>query len=301
MTSLGTIKERLVEGPNGRVPAYKFVPLVTKLSKEHQITLSPTLAKKFTPENIFGSGCIYLREAINEMQTGPGVVKLTVIRHAQTPHNKKKIFQGDTNTPLSTHGKLQADLTGDFLSNEHVDTIIMTELERTQKTAEAIISRLKQNDQPSIFSYGQLNERRLGELTLVPLPLILKPQAHIITTGNEISVSHLPLGGENVHHMQNRAEEVAADIKQGRYGNHVVVVLHYISGKCIIGKLLGLNAREIDNMVLDNASISRFLIFPHNNGSNEHSIIGSMNFTGHLKPAKAIENIFPLTEIPLIH
>lgn len=66
-------------------------------------------------------------------------MKITAVRHGETNENAKEIVQGQTFGTLSEKGLQQIEELGLKLQNEHFDVVYASDLERCQKTAEAIM------------------------------------------------------------------------------------------------------------------------------------------------------------------
>lgn len=73
------------------------------------------------------------------------MVTILIIRHAQTDHNKLKILQGHTNTPLNPAGLLQAQKLGAYLAKQgvKVDAAWSSDLERCRETTEAVLTAVE--------------------------------------------------------------------------------------------------------------------------------------------------------------
>lgn len=90
-------------------------------------------------------------------------LRVLIIRHGETRENVERIIQGQLDTDLNDKGKLQAQLTGDFLSTTRIDRIISSPLRRAADTAQAILNR--QSDKKLKLEYDdRLKERAFGVL-----------------------------------------------------------------------------------------------------------------------------------------
>ncbi len=68
-------------------------------------------------------------------------MRIYIVRHGETCHNRKKLFQAD-DEPLSDLGKEQASCTADKLSKSDIDFVITSSLLRARQTGEIIASKL---------------------------------------------------------------------------------------------------------------------------------------------------------------
>jgi broad specificity phosphatase PhoE len=69
------------------------------------------------------------------------VVKLFIIRHAESEWNPIGRYQGLLNPGLSERGLKQAELLGRALEKEKIDVIYSSPLRRTYQTAQEIAKR----------------------------------------------------------------------------------------------------------------------------------------------------------------
>lgn len=66
-------------------------------------------------------------------------LRVLIIRHGETRENVERIIQGQLDTDLNEKGRLQARLTGEYLSSTRIDRIISSPLRRAADTAKAIV------------------------------------------------------------------------------------------------------------------------------------------------------------------
>lgn len=70
-------------------------------------------------------------------------MKLYVTRHGETPYNVENRICGISDISLNEHGKKQAQIIGEKLSQYHIDYIIASPLKRAQETANIISHQIK--------------------------------------------------------------------------------------------------------------------------------------------------------------
>jgi len=87
-------------------------------------------------------------------------MELILIRHGQTTSNHAGIHQGWNNVSLSEQGKMQAEITAEFLKNFMLDKIYSSDLERTRETAGIVFSYRKAD----IIYDTRLREINVGSL-----------------------------------------------------------------------------------------------------------------------------------------
>jgi len=88
---------------------------------------------------------------------------LTIVRHGNTYDNNRWRVAGNTDSPLNSNGKHQANLVAKRLQNDHFDQVCSSDLSRAFDTAVSIV-RLNNdnNDEKRIEKYPELRERHFG-------------------------------------------------------------------------------------------------------------------------------------------
>jgi broad specificity phosphatase PhoE len=83
-------------------------------------------------------------------------MKLYIVRHGQTDHNKNNLRQGSIDTLLNEEGKKQSLLLQEEFKNKHVDVVLSSPLKRAHETASLVMPN------HSIILDNRLSERSLG-------------------------------------------------------------------------------------------------------------------------------------------
>ncbi|ORX36168.1 histidine phosphatase superfamily [Kockovaella imperatae] len=86
---------------------------------------------------------------------------LYFVRHGETDDNANGIIQGQKDTPLNDHGRLQAELLADRLENISFDQAWTSELSRARETAEILLSR---HPHTPLYTHPKIKERFLGSM-----------------------------------------------------------------------------------------------------------------------------------------
>ena len=86
------------------------------------------------------------------------MASLTLIRHAETIWNRERRMQGQTDTPLSDVGRMQAAALGERLAKESFVALYSSDLTRAWDTAHAIAQRTGHD----VIAAPELRERRFG-------------------------------------------------------------------------------------------------------------------------------------------
>ena len=88
-------------------------------------------------------------------------MKIYIVRHGETLGNKKGLFQGWLDTPLSNLGIKLAEITGEGLKNIKFDKVYASPLKRAYDTAQIIMSK-NEYKTPIIFD-ERIKEINMGD------------------------------------------------------------------------------------------------------------------------------------------
>lgn len=189
---------------------------------------------------------------------------LTLMRHGQSEWNKRNLFTGWVDIPLSREGIEEALAGGKKMADVPVDVIFTSALIRAQMTAMLAMSEHASNKVPCIVSGGigtqegcipvyissALNERMYGQLQG------LNKQAMREKFGEEQvqiwrrSYRGTPPGGESLEMTTARAlpyfkETIVPHLKSGK---NVLISAHGNSLRAIVMYLEGLSEMEVVNL-----------------------------------------------------
>jgi len=179
-------------------------------------------------------------------------MKLFILRHGETEDNKKRIIQGKKEGRLSKKGIAQSKALAKCLSNERIDLILTSKLERAKETAK-IISKF--HPEAKILAKDELNERDYG--------------IYNGSRASEVNKDHPSVESEKK--LKERASKIIDFLKSEKYQN-VAIVAHGSINKRII-KIL---SKKEDVNFLRNGSISVIEI-----GEEENKLI-KLNDVSHL-------------------
>ncbi len=157
-------------------------------------------------------------------------MKITLIRHAESTYNEKKIFQGQANCGLSKKGFVDTiEKAKNFLQD--FDVCFCSPLDRTRVTAETLVPYL------DIIYDDRLKERSLGDFENL---LITDERKAYLQT-------HIPPNGETFYELDLRVISFLDTLKNEYSGKNVLVVTH---GGIIytLYRVLGLEVDYVDNL-----------------------------------------------------
>ena len=155
------------------------------------------------------------------MSTQPKLT-LLAIRHGETELNVAKRYQGHSDSPLTENGRKQVSALGRRMEKIKFDTLISSDLGRTQETA-AIIA---EHTGHAIKTDARLRERNYGVLEGLTLSEIKAGHSEVLERLDANDPDYVIPEGESLrqHYQRNLAvfEELQSRISAGR----VALVVH---------------------------------------------------------------------------
>ncbi|MCP4935230.1 MAG: 2,3-bisphosphoglycerate-dependent phosphoglycerate mutase [bacterium] len=178
---------------------------------------------------------------------------LVLVRHGESEWNKKNLFTGWTDVPLTDQGMSEAIDAGERMHKlgYKFDIAFTSHLIRAWKTLILILDELKQEGLPTI-NHKALNERDYGDLAGLNKDDARKKwgddQVHVWRR----SYKTKPPGGESLKNTAERAlpyfeKEIMPQVMNGK---NVIVAAHGNSLRAVIMKLDGLTEEEVTQLNL---------------------------------------------------
>lgn len=198
-------------------------------------------------------------------------MKLILVRHGETDHNRSNTHMGQLDVPLNERGREQARRDGKRLANEKIDVIYTSDLQRAMATAQEIA--FHHNNQPE--HDVRLRERHVGVLEGQPI----HPDDHIGNTDKTTDRNKRPEGGESIYDVKIRAERWLNHIKKKHQKDTIVVVGHGLFLFLLLEVAIEDGAdTERQDFILNNTSITILDFHP-----SGHANIVHLNDTSHLE------------------
>ena len=175
------------------------------------------------------------------------MLELYLARHGQSQDNERLVIQGQTSTPLSALGEIQAQRLGSYLDDIKFDAVYCSDLERAVQTARIAVPSIE----PVLCT--ELREWNLGVLQKHTHEEAKKlfPFAYGLLCTKE-SCKKIP-DGESYDDMIARSTAMVARIVEKHRSGRILVVSH---GGTIRALRKGLLAEDSVPALL-NASLSR--------------------------------------------
>ena len=184
------------------------------------------------------------------------------VRHGESVLNvinrQERTFCGQMETPLTERGRAQAVTAGRLLAawnGASITTAVSSTLERARETLDLILPELPHAVRRLPDDTG-LNERSLGMFDARRASDVFAehPQYRDDPALNQFDNHFFQKapGGENLQEVTERAWPVIERLDRTCRGD-VLVVSHYTTIRCILGRALGLSERRVQRMRVPNA------------------------------------------------
>jgi len=147
---------------------------------------------------------------------------LLILRHGETVFNAEHRFQGHSDSPLSETGRNQVAALGRRMEDLEFDTLISSDLGRTQETASIIVGFTGH----SVEFDRRLRERNYGVFEGLTVPEIKEWHAEVFDQFNKDDPDYILPEGES--HRQHYQRNVAffEETLTGKFGTNIAVVAH---------------------------------------------------------------------------
>ena len=196
--------------------------------------------------------------------------KIYLIRHGETESNKKGIFRGRLDIPLSQSGKEQASSVFNYFKEKNIELVFSSPLSRALETAKTIFPNKK------IKIDERLNNLDLGNWSGVEKEKIKKERPDEwnmwVNSPEKIKFPE----GESIKDVYKRVNSLLNSLKKVK-ADKIALISHRSVLKTLLAASIGMKDNFFWKFHLDNASIS-ILIYNSSRGFT----IYKLNDTSHL-------------------
>ena len=197
------------------------------------------------------------------------MTRLILIRHGETNWNVDRRKQGRNDQPLNEKGAGQAKLAAEHVKASYdIKKVWSSPLQRCSNTATLFNMEVATSDHLLEIDYGEWE----GMLTT---DIEEKYASYLNGSPDETD----PPGGEMRSNLPVRAHYWVAESRIADEGGDVVLVGHGGAMKGLLVSLLDLPDQAMNNLVIDNCSITVVDIDPNPNATNR---LVALNHTAHL-------------------
>jgi 2,3-bisphosphoglycerate-dependent phosphoglycerate mutase len=205
--------------------------------------------------------------------------RVLVVRHGQTSWNAQLRLQGHTDIGLDETGQSQARLLALAVSDEGVDVVYTSDLQRALHTAQALAQATKA---PLLVDAG-LRERYFGRFegkTFAEIDRLWPEDAKQWRRREPLAQ---PGGSESLSAFSERCVGAAHRLVAQHPGQHVALVAHGGVLDCLYRAATGAELTDHRTWALDNATVNRLLWTPQGFtvvGWNDTSHLATLASTG---------------------
>jgi len=200
------------------------------------------------------------------------VVKLFIVRHAESEWNPIGRYQGLLDPGLSERGLKQAELLGRALEKEKIDVIYSSSLKRTHQTAQEIAKRQ---------GLEVIEDRRIIEIDhgvwsgmLVEEVKERFPEDFRMWLEEPHRIKFE--GGESLDDVFKRVKDFLEFLREKHWGQTVAIVSHTVPIRAMLCALLNIDLSKFWVFGCDNASYSLMRM------EEKRNVIIKLNITCHL-------------------
>ena len=201
------------------------------------------------------------------------MVKLLLVRHAQTQLHQDGRFWGSTDITLSDIGELQAEKLRDRLADEKINAVYTSTLSRARSTTDIITSRRKNK----ITICEELNECDFGYIEGLTFDEIQRRHPELAEELQNRKTVSFP-GGESLEDLDKRVRGFLDCLSKHKDKETVLIVSHGGPLPLLICHLLGIGAEHWLQLRVEHASLSIVETYP------QGAVLTLLNDTSHLKP-----------------
>lgn len=204
------------------------------------------------------------------------MTKLYLIRHGETEWNASSKMQGTIDTTLNDKGLMQAELVANRLSEENIDVLYSSSLQRAMTTAQKISAAINKPVQ-ELHNFKEIN---LGPWQGLTLDEIKNSYGeHYKLYVEKPSDFNMP-GAETFIQVAERFCGAIQDIIVENRDKNIAVVSHGAAIKAAIISILGMDINYYSKFRIDNASISTLLFHDRYHGG---VVVQGLNDICHLQ------------------
>lgn len=203
-------------------------------------------------------------------------MRLLLIRHAETIHNRDSRVQGQADIPLSDLGERQATALGDHLRGEPIAAVVASPLARALETAQAVA----REHGLTVETDASLMEMHVGELEgLSTTEMRERFPDFLAEWATERGPAMQMPGGESLLQVQERAWRVVERLRTAHEDATVALVSHNFVLGCLITRALNAPLHEFRRFRLSVAGVTTLRF------RGERTLLVQLNDTCHLARA----------------
>jgi alpha-ribazole phosphatase len=200
------------------------------------------------------------------------MVRLLLIRHAATAWTAQGRFQGQTDIPLSPHGRRQATALAQRLRAETLHLLYASDLQRAGETARAIAA----SHALHVHAEPRLREMAFGRWEGLTYAEIQQQDAQSLAAWEQDQLHNATPGGETLLQMTERVRAAYAEMLTIGQDKTVGLVAHGGPLQLLLCLALGVPPQAYWQFAVSPASLSELCVY------GPKAILIRLNDTHHL-------------------
>ncbi len=200
------------------------------------------------------------------------MVRLLLIRHAATAWTAQGRFQGQTDIPLSPHGRRQATALAQRLMAETLHMLYASDLQRAWETARALAAPHALH----VHAEPRLREMAFGRWEGLTYAEIQQQDAQSLAAWKRDQLHSAPPGGETLRQMTERVMIAYANMLAAGQDKTVGLVAHGGPLQLLLCRALGLPPQAYWQFAVSPASLSELCVY------EQGAILTRLNDMHHL-------------------
>ena len=169
------------------------------------------------------------------MENQSNSTRFGLVRHAQTRWNREKKIQGQSDSPLTSDGKIQALRWGQILKQFSWDRILASDIGRAVETAKFINQAIN----ISLQTDSRLREQDWGQWTGNTISQLKTDTPRELDAQVRAGWDFCPPGGEDRRCVLERSQQALREAAAKWPGDEILVVTHEGVVKSLIYHLCG--------------------------------------------------------------
>ncbi len=200
------------------------------------------------------------------------MLKIILIRHAESEWNPVGRYQGLLDPDLTERGRAQADLLGRELKKHSIDVLYTSPLRRTYETARIVGAHL--GIDPVVEErIREIDHGRWSGLLVEEVKRKFPEEFETWIRSPEKAKFE---GGESLRDVLERVSDFLEEIKEKHRGETVGIVSHTVPIRCMLCALLEIDLSHFWDFGCDNASYSVVYL------EEGRAVLRELNVTCHL-------------------
>lgn len=180
------------------------------------------------------------------------MVKINLVRHGETDHNKNQFLCGWSDPSLNDLGRQQAKKLALHLKGKVFDAVYTSGLKRTNETANVIMGKTDE----TIIAHEGLREIHFGDFEGQRMSSIEKEHPQLYKKLRDDSIHFCFPAGESLWKMHHRVNKTIEELILKHQGEEILLVVHSGVIRAIIAQLITGEIKKHWHFKIDHCSLS---------------------------------------------